>query len=1041
LARRLCLRASAATLAALAGGSAAVADVTVNGGDTPIATATASPSGPDNIVQSGTLGVASGPAITLNSNNSVTNSGTIQTQNASGLTGILGLGGNTGSITHSGSINFNQTSTLTTTDSNGVVTGPFATDSDLWGIRVQGPGALSGDINSSGGINIQGFNSAAISVESPLTGSIGVSGAVTVNGDNSFGIRTLAPVGGNVVVAGAVAAAGANTQAISIGGDVGGGLVVESAVSATGYHQTTRSTTTNVLAAENQNDRAQGGAAITVAGSLGKGLLVSAPPITLSSTNPDVNADGIPDASEPTGAVTSFGGAPAIVIGATGRDIQLGPVGTGDSANGVLIEGSVSGQGLRDGVAANGLQIGVNGGGAVSITGGVRVAGSVTATAFSGDATALHLLQGAAAPVLYNTSQITASMTGETQNAASAVVVEPGGSLPVILNAGKLTATVIGSSGSAAAILDRAGSLTHLENTGTISGAVIPATGSTIPVTGTAVAIDDAANTTGLSVVSYQGAGYTIAPAIVGAILMGSGNDSVDIEAGAVTGDLAFGAGANSLTINGGATVTGGVSANGGTLALSVGAGSLQINSANPLNLTSLALGPSSKLVLTADPAAGAATFLNVNGAASIADGAKLGLRVSSLSTAAQTFTLIKATQLNLGALDTSLLATAPYIYNATIASDAAAGTVSLALARKTAAQLDLPGSIAGGYEPVVAAAGANPTLSQALLLPTDRNSFIASYDQLLPEHSGGIFELVRGGVEAFARPLDDRQAAESGAWVQEVNVGVSAGDRNGLPGYRGWGFGLIGGFELRPSRVGVFGVTIGGYSSELRPHDTDSSDNAVANIVEAGGYWRATAGRFTFNARAAADYLMASDHRVVDITSNGQTLFSGTATGNWNGWGINSRLRASYEANWKSLYFRPQVGIDYFRLSEDAYTEGGGGALNLAVGSRETSELAGFAGVAAGALFTQQGGAWGPELLLGYRDVVSKGDGATTARFLSGGDAFTVGPNPISGSGGVARLAFKSESAWGAVVLDGGAEVRDGLTVFDARLAVHLVF
>jgi hypothetical protein len=1039
--RRRLLGASVAVLT-LAGAGAALADVTVDGGSTAVATATASSAGPDNITQTGTLNVASGPAITLNSSNSVTNSGTIQTQNASNLTGILALGGNTGEISNTGQITFNQTDVLTTTSSTGIVSGPFATDTNLYGIRVQGPGTLTGGILNSGGITIQGTSSAAISVEAPITGVLTSSGTITVSGDNSTGIRTTAAVGGAVQVTGALTASGQNAQAVNIGGDVGGQLAISSAVVATGYHQTSRSTDTNTLADENKLDILQGGVAVTVGGNLGQGLLVMAPPAVLSTTVTDLNGDGWTDSTETTGSVNAYGGAPAIVVGATGRDVTLGTVGTGVSAFGVVIEGTVAGSGLRDGIAANGLQLGVDGGGKVSIPTGISVTGVLSAAAYGGDATSLHVLSGASSSVLYNGGRIEASMTGETTNAAQAVVVESGGSLPTILNAGNLEAIVVGSSGSATAILDKAGSLTHLENTGSITAAVDQATGSTIPVTGTAVAIDDSANTTGFSLLSYKGADFTTLPSITGAVRMGSGNDSVDIEAGTLTGDLSFGAGANALTVNGGSSVVGAVTADGGTLALSVGAASLTINNAAQLNLTSLNLGSGSNLTLTVDPAAGAATSFTVAGTANIAADAKIGLRTTSLVNGAQTYTLVNATTLNLAGPASSLLSTTPYIYAASLSSDAAAGTLTLSLARKTAAQLDLPSSIADAYEPLTQAIGADTVLSQALVGPTDRASFIASYNQLLPEHSGAIFQLVRASAEGFGRPLDDRQAPEGGgAWVEEVNIGAFHKDRDDLPGYKSWGIGLIAGFEAPATPVGIFGATLGGFSGEVRPHDAPSNADAIANVIEAGGYWRATFGKVAVNARVAADHLSATDHRAVTIISDGSTVFSGLADGHWSGWGVVSRARVSYEQSWNSLYLRPQAGVDYMRLSEDAYTETGGGAIDLSVDSRTSSEFSAFAGLAIGAVFNQQGGSWGPELTLGYRDVVNHGDGLTTARFVSGGPSFTVGPEDISGGGGVARLSLKSESAWGAVSLEGGAEMRDGLDIYDAKLAVHLLF
>ena len=1043
----LALGSSIVTLAALISTAPATAATSVNGGSTAVSTATVAAGAPDDITQTGTLTVTSGPSITLNSNNSVTNSGTIQVQNVSGVTGILAQGGNTGSIENSGAITINESATLTSTDSAGNIIGPFATGSDRYGIRVQGVSPLVGGIDNSGTITVQGANSAAISVEAPLTGTISNSGTITTSGTNSFGIHTTAPVTGSVVVAGSVSANGQGAQAVTIGGDVSGGLVIESTITSTGYHQITRSATTNVLTDEDANDNAQGGAAINVGGSLGSGLLISAPPAIMPvDTTVDTNGDGIVDSTEATSTVTSYGSAPAIQLGAVGRDITLGNVGTGDSAFGLVIGGVVSGQGLRDGVTAEGLQIGVDGGGAVTINTGIRVRGSVTAASFGADATAMHLFSGANTPQLYNSGTIAATMTGEGAQTAQGLVIEAGASLPTILNAGVIRGEVIGSTGAASAIIDRSGTLSSVQNIGQITALTTPATPvsattTTVTPTGAKVAIDASANTTGFSLLNYQPAGWTITPTITGNVLMGSGNDNVDIEAGSLTGDLSFGAGANSLTINNGATVVGGLTADGGTLALSVPSGTLQINTASQLNLTSLNIGSASKVVFTADPAAGLATQFNVAGAATIGAGAKIDLRLTSLAQGTTTFTLIRANQLTAPEIDSSLLGTSPYIYTTQLSTDTTAGTVSVTLARKTATDLALAPALAGGYEPVLAAVSGDASLSAGLLAQTDRPSFLAAYNQLLPEHSGGVFRMVEAGAEAFGRPLDERAGDNGGIWLQEVNYAVLAQNQGDQLGYRSWGFGLIGGYELPATNIGTFGLTFGGLTSEMRPHDSPADSQVNADVVEGGVSWRLAAGPFAASARVAADHLTGTSRRAVDLTSDNESLFSGTASGHWSGWGVTSRMRVSYQQDWRALYFKPQIGIDYFSLHEDGYQEGGGGDLDLTVASRKTTELTGFAGLAIGAVIGDIHGAyWSPELLLGYQDVLSSSGGSTTANF-AGGQAFTVGPLTYGDSGGVARIAIRSGGGPTTFSFEGGAEARDGITVYDAKLAAVFHF
>jgi uncharacterized protein with beta-barrel porin domain len=141
-------------------------------------------------------------------------------------------------------------------------------------------------------------------------------------------------------------------------------------------------------------------------------------------------------------------------------------------------------------------------------------------------------------------------------------------------------------------------------------------------------------------------------------------------------------------------------------------------------------------------------------------------------------------------------------------------------------------------------------------------------------------------------------------------------------------------------------------------------------------------------------------------------------------------------------MYFRPQLGLDYLQLHEDAYQEGGGGDLDLTVNSRKTTELTGYAGVAIGAVFGDRAVSyWSPELQLGYRDVLTSSGGSTTAAFTSGGDIFTVGPLEPGDSGAVARLAIRTGSASTTFSFEGGTEIRDHLNVYDAKLSAVFRF
>jgi hypothetical protein len=83
----------------------------------------------------------------------------------------------------------------------------------------------------------------------------------------------------------------------------------------------------------------------------------------------------------------------------------------------------------------------------------------------------------------------------------------------------------------------------------------------------------------------------------------------------------------------------------------------------------------------------------------------------------------------------------------------------------------------------------------------------------------------------------------------------------------------------------------------------------------------------------------------------------------------------------------------------------------------------------------------WGPEVTLGYKGVLSNNLGNTVARYASGGDSFALIANDVSGQGAVAHIALRGENGSGAFAVEGGAEARDSLTIYDLKLAGHIQF
>ncbi len=975
----------------------------------------------------------SGVAVTVDSSNVVTNNGVIQFQNLNNVTGILIQGGNTGSFTNNGTIEVDDTLTRPTNNS-GIPSGPLDNGTGRYGIRLIGPGDFTGDIinaTTGTGLLIKGDNSAGISLETNLIGNLNNGGSLTLTGNNSYAIHSTGTISGTVTLGGTVSAVGQASEAAHLAGDIGGQLLINGAVSSTGYAFTTRSTDPNFLKQLTADDLLQAGPTVTVGGNVANGVLVDIASVDVTGVQ-----------TTTTGTVSSFAAAPAMVIGTAGRNITLGNVGTGTDAYGLDIKGNVIGSGLYDGVQANGIQLGTTGGG-VDTTGGISVSGTVGATSYAASATALHLMGVVNVPLLRVDGSIESTMSSDAAGAtSSAIIIEAGSNVPVLQNANTITASVVGQLANAAAIVDHSGSIQELENIGII-GASRTLGDVSQPVSGHNIALDLSANTTGVHILQFEPSGGVLTPSISGSVTLGSGNDRVEILAGTLAGDVELGAGANTLSIDNGGSVNGKLNATGGTVAVSVATGTLQINNASQLSLPSLSLGAASSLILTADPALGLATNLDVTGAATIANGAKIGMRFNSIQQGTVTYTIINAAQLTSGTIDSNLLGSVPYLYNSLLTTNQAAGTVSATMSLKTAAQLALPSTTAGAYQAVIDNIGKDTGLEGALLIQDNRTNLITLYNQLLPNHNGSLFNVMAGSVAAFGQPIDERQDPVGGGfWMQETNVGVFASGQTDDPGYKAWSLGAIAGYEIPRTPLGILGVTFGASTNQVYQDATDSAENLHATLVDVGVYWRASKGGFSANARVAGDYARVTSDRVIEVLGGDGLAISRNATGHWSTFGFNARAMASYEAHLgRNIYVRPQASLDYVRFAEGAYSEyGGGDGMDLAVSERTSSRASAFAGVAVGALYGPDH-SWGPEALVGYRSVASESLGVTTAKFVAGSDQFTLGAENIPGSGPVAHFSIRGENGSGGFALETGAESRDGLNIYDLRLTGHIQF
>ena len=653
-----------------------------------------------------------------------------------------------------------------------------------------------------------------------------------------------------------------------------------------------------------------------------------------------------------------------------------------------------------------------------------------------------------------NERSIQAGASGDDEHSATAVLIAQGASVPTLNNSGTITAGFGGNHGEAVAIRDLSGTLTSLTNSGSIVTSITPNADDETAVDGSAVALDLSANTTGVTIRQFgveadedstlpdadeDGVPDVNEPSIRGDILLGSGNDRVAVENGTITGNMSFGAGADSLVISGGAGVIGAITDADGQLDIDVSDGVLFATQTTTTTISSLDVGAEGTLLFNVDPQAGTTGGFDVTGAANIASGASLGVRFASLLQNPERFTLLTAGDLNAGELNQSLLEeNSPYIYVVEAGVDEAAGELYLDARRRTAEEAGLIPVEASAFDAVYAALGDNETLQNLFLTRTDRDEFIDAYEQMLPDHSGGPLMSLSAGVDAVTRALTGRNASaapgETSAWVQEINFYADK-DKTESYGFRSEGFGVAGGVE-RGTGMGAFGVTAAFTSSDIEDPEAEAEEVLSANLLELGLYWRAQGQYWTTWARAAAGYASFSADR--SLVAEGVYLNN---TSDWHGWTAAAAGGASYERNFGRLNVRPEVYAEYFRLSGGARTEvGGGDGFDLDIDERDSHIFSAVAAMNIGYGFGRDG--WiRPEIRFGYRQNISVDAGETIARFASGGPDFILTPDAIEGGGPILGFRLNVGNDLGMLSVTGDAEMLEDYVRYSLLLRASFRF
>ncbi len=1073
----------AGLMAALAGGAAQNAqadDLTVSTARTdPVFTATANnaSAGDVTVTAAGSIAIEDGEAaITVNSSNVdadaefVQNQGTIRATDEDNVIGILLGNGFTGNIVNSGSIIFGEDYTPADLpgDTDSEPDEPFAEGTNRFGILQNAGNTYTGDITSSGTINLEGNNSGAIVLRGTVIGDLTTSGSLIAIGDNSHGI-VIGDAGaggltGDVSVRGSISMRGEGSTGIIVDGVLDGSLRINSSIATTGFRDTTRPADVSQL---DPDDLESGGSGLLVRQSVLDGIYVEG----IGSVNDaDDDGDGIDDQGTDadlddnnTASIRSFGDAPAVHINATaGTNIVLGGVsGPGAPAGGYGFanRGTISGVGTYDGFVAQGVRLeAIFGSSSIDAGAGVFNDGVITAVSQEEDSFALYLGAAVTAPTIFNSNVITATSLGDDPFNSYAIYIAENAAVGTITNSGIIRAQFNGDVGNATAIFDASDSLTTINNTKEISGIVFNTTAGET-ATGFGRAIDLSASTQNVTINQTANADDEIQELISGEVLLGSGNDTITLLAGIGVGDWSFGAGADSFVLNGDASFAGVLDDVDGTLNLDVlGESTLRLNGGTNLQAATVDFGADATFVpvlIAGDPAlivAGTVTF-----AGDLTNHASI-LPVIPAGLLEDTQVFLTATGGMTGGNLVSGLVTGegvPFVYNVEIsltddlAADGAPNSLQAAYTLKTPVQLGLTDNETTAFDPIIDALRTDDDASAALTGLDSADEFFDAYEDLMPSFSSAATEVSATAVQQMQAATGNRLAAtrlhdlnETSVWAQEIGYSLTRTPptSNGQE-YSGHGFGVAAGIDGPLENGALFGLSASFIASEVEEEGRPDSDIAVS-IGQANAYFGAGLGSLDLDVILGLGVGKMSSQRNVEIGST----FAALSEADWWTYEGHGSIRLSAPmqvSNW--MIMTPQAQLTYAYLSEEGYTEEGGGtAIDYEVDAANSQRLWGDAGVEFSGRLRLGGenSFIAPRLFVGYRSNLIDEEAERTFRFVSApGSEFTLTDETLGDGGPLVGIGVDATNGFSTFTLGYEGEFGDQIERHSVNASIRFRF
>ena len=757
-------------------------------------------------------------------------------------------------------------------------------------------------------------------------------------------------------------------------------------------------------------------AAVLVQGSLGTGIRSNGSVSTIASTtNPyalliqqagSAITIGVVDNSAPATDFGIYNAGNIFSIGylngtpATGMGI-IGSVANAVSVLGMNNLGTIQGTSNED--SATGLFVGdtatlgdgTHTGILNAATG--RIFSLVTASTTAGVSTAILVGAGGTITDIVNSGTIQGTSSGTMGAETFGIDVDVLGTLPEIENktGGSISASAGAAGTNATAIRDQSGTLTQITNAGSIL--------TSATATGQAIAID---LSTGAGVTTIDNSGT-----IRGDILFGGGTYTLNSTAGTITSDFTTTAGTANVFLTGTAILTGSSTiAGGGVFNADFASGTQFIGTADDFNVSDVTFQSGSTFSITYDPLGVPVPGVIAADNATLEDGAIVNVTLTNyLGSATPTLTLVTTTSsltfdtpgdpsgLIIGGIGAG--------YNAALATANAGADLEISLSRKTAAQLGLSANATAIYNASVAALEADQPFGSAVGNIGTVGGVVALYDQMLPDLSSArerqsirVQDLASGMI---SDRMDMMRTAAQGAgdgggkyyeryrragfWLQEaVSQETSDAGSNGAQAYDGTMYALAGGYDSRDKDGDVWGASLT-YAAMNYSAGTAMEDNLVQTTL-AQGYYSINRKSLFWDTVGSLGWNSYDSKRMVTAGAVVRT-----ADASWTGYQAGVTTQIGFSGVFGPIVVRPSVGASYMFLSQEGYSETGGGTgVDLAVDSATFSSLRANAQMRVSGIFGKE-----PQIIPyvrgGFSQELMDGKPETDGHFVSSGATFAL--------------------------------------------------